>query len=518
MSIIVNIAGDLSTSHFKSESFHLCDEIARFFKESDINIVNLENPVLRSDLTAKPKPIALKSEMLSDSILNTFDYFSLANNHSFDFYEEGFFQTQEYLNNKGKQYFGAGINLKDAIKPLIISRNGIKLAVWGVTRFDNAKRKKPGTAPDHIKHYKKEIIKYKSDGFFILFYAHWGREYIDYPTPDDRTFAKNLINLGADCVIGTHPHVPQGFEPYKGKFIFYSLGNFVFSSEVAEYCAFEKEDIRLGLGYVVQLRINDDLTYSPLIIPYKTVDGTISSLKGNDLEDFKSNLERISFETVNDRLHLSKFYSSASEIRKQSKRMIRKQFSKGGVKSLIDPIKNVRLQDLRIAFYPNLEKRFPVLSKENIAARMYSVFVHKFLTFSIIGVLVTLITMISLGVLLGVIKLPLFPTWWIVYLSSIGLSFFLNNKLIFKDDISVKKIFLFIIVYLSSMFLGIYLIKFFRMITDLPNWLLGYVALPFTLTYNFYFVNKVLSDRLSKEKELNLKEFSKLYDTIFLSK
>ena len=135
--------------------------------------------------------------------------------------------------------------------------------------------------------------------------------------------------------------------------------------------------------------------------------------------------------------------------------------------------------------------------------------VHKFLTFSIIGVLVTLITMISLGVLLGVIKLPLFPTWWIVYLSSIGLSFFLNNKLIFKDDISVKKIFLFIIVYLSSMFLGIYLIKFFRMITDLPNWLLGYVALPFTLTYNFFFVNKVLSDRLSKEKELNLKEFLK---------
>lgn len=501
MSSIINFSGDTAFSHFERDDVKFCNEAARTLKKGHFNVCNLENPICVGDLKQKPKPIILRSRELPGIILKSFDAFSLANNHIFDCHSEGFLQTLRYLDQNNKKYFGAGLNQGEAEKPFIIELNSISIVIWGITRFENAKKKKPGTAGDEIKHYKKEIKREKEKGSFIIFFAHWGREYVDLPTPDDKNLAKSLIDCGVDCIIGSHPHVAQGAEIYKGKYIFYSLGNFIFNDKISHSVAFNKEDPRINLGYIVQLQVENDLSYTPIVIPYKTHNGVVSALAGAELSNFKNHFVNISLQTYDNKVHVKEFYKAASDIRKQSIRMIKKQMTEHGMLSLIEQIKNLRLQDLRIAFYPNLEKKFKILAKDNLFSKGYSVFVHKFLTFSLIGILVVLTSMLTLGLLLGVLKLPLFPTWWLVYLASISLSLFLNNKLIFKGHITVKKTVLFFICYLSSMFLGIYLLKFFRLITDLPNWLLGYLVLPFTLTYNFFVLSSILHKGNESKKE-----------------
>lgn len=74
-----------------------------------------------------------------------------------------------------------------------------------------------------------EEFKIIRDSDFKIAYIHWGNEFINFPYNDQRQFAHWLIDLGFDLIVGMHPHVMQGFEVYNSKYIFYSLGNFVFN-------------------------------------------------------------------------------------------------------------------------------------------------------------------------------------------------------------------------------------------------------------------------------------------------
>ena len=79
---------------------------------------------------------------------------------------------------------------------------------------------------------------------FRIVYVHWGNEFINYPCIDQKNLAHLIIDKGADMIIGMHPHVLQGFEIYKDKYIFYSLGNFVFNMpwEPTKYSAIVNVD------------------------------------------------------------------------------------------------------------------------------------------------------------------------------------------------------------------------------------------------------------------------------------
>ncbi len=79
--------------------------------------------------------------------------------------------------------------------------------------------------------YKDIEVAYKNIATvdYRIAYVHWGNEFIQYPYSDQKKFAHWLVDLGFDLIIGTHPHVLQGYEKYKGSQIFYSLGNFVFN-------------------------------------------------------------------------------------------------------------------------------------------------------------------------------------------------------------------------------------------------------------------------------------------------
>ena len=99
------------------------------------------------------------------------------------------------------------------------------------------------------------IIEAKKEVDYLFILPHDGIEYIDIPLPETIARYRDFIDYGADGVIGTHPHCPQGWETYKGKPIFYSLGNFLFNSK--ESYDFRAKQPHWYEGLCVILRLDD---------------------------------------------------------------------------------------------------------------------------------------------------------------------------------------------------------------------------------------------------------------------
>jgi len=85
-----------------------------------------------------------------------------------------------------------------------------------------------GTALRKLKYIREDIKALREKVDIIIINYHWGIEKENYPEEDQIYFAHKTIDYGADLIIGHHPHVLQGVESYKGKYIAYSLGNFIF--------------------------------------------------------------------------------------------------------------------------------------------------------------------------------------------------------------------------------------------------------------------------------------------------
>ena len=175
--------------------------------------------------------------MLPD--LPRIDLFSLANNHISDAWEVGVEGTIEALDQHKKRHFGYGRDLLEARRPALIEHNGIRLGFLGycclTTNGENyATPSKAGVCPLAFSYIETDISRLKNEVDHVIVALHWGEEDNHYPTPDQIALAHRSIDKGASVVIGTHPHVIQGIEPYKAGFICYSLGNFIFSDTELE--------------------------------------------------------------------------------------------------------------------------------------------------------------------------------------------------------------------------------------------------------------------------------------------
>jgi poly-gamma-glutamate synthesis protein (capsule biosynthesis protein) len=154
---------------------------------------------------------------------------SIANNHIMDYGQEGLTSTIKWLKSNKVQYVGAGDNLEDARKPAIIKRKGIEFIFLAYNERPPelffAKKETPGTAYLDIRLITEDIKKYKTKSNIVMVSLHWGLEQTLYPQPYQTELARSIIDAGADCIIGHHPHWIQGIEVYKKKPIFYSFGN-----------------------------------------------------------------------------------------------------------------------------------------------------------------------------------------------------------------------------------------------------------------------------------------------------
>ena len=197
-------------------------------------IANLEGLISNKALaTYSPIIYNHPSVLESLSLINT-KILSLANNHVLDLPEQ-FFETRQLLSEAEIQYCGAGIHEKEAEEPARISVNGSDVLVLGYSWDVLMQHQKNQTGrlyvnpikPKRILNTIKKLRKENSHSKIVL-KMHWNFDLETIPFPLHRTFAKAMIDSGANAVIGSHSHCVQGGERYKDGIIIYGLGNFFF--------------------------------------------------------------------------------------------------------------------------------------------------------------------------------------------------------------------------------------------------------------------------------------------------
>ena len=213
---------------------HMADMLSK----PDVTIGNLEAPL--SDNTSEglwTKDVLLISrpEAIEGLKNSDFTFLSLANNHSMDYGQPALQDTMDALDGAGIKYAGAGMSYDEAWKIAETTVDGVRIAFLSLTDVipENflAYESSPGVAAARIDmDYTCDVVKKISVNHDIVVVAmHWGVEYQDYITDWMQSEpAHQLVDAGADVILGNHPHVIEGIEFYKGALISYSQGDFVF--------------------------------------------------------------------------------------------------------------------------------------------------------------------------------------------------------------------------------------------------------------------------------------------------
>lgn len=195
--------------------------LAKFLlpEKFDLRIANLEGPITNNLPYADPHRMSFTfSPRFLPALKDNFEILNLANNHTDNFGKKGLTQTREYLATSSIQYFGDPNNQQTFLSTST-TLNGIKIGLVGYNQLVNI-------GFDDV---LSEVRSLKSEVNFVVVYPHWGAEYqTEKPTALQVSEAHQLIDAGADLIIGSHSHVIEPIEEYKGKMIFYSLGNFIF--------------------------------------------------------------------------------------------------------------------------------------------------------------------------------------------------------------------------------------------------------------------------------------------------
>lgn len=195
-------------------------------------VLNLEAPITHSNRPQWGK-INLKAEgvFFAETFSRNPVAVNLANNHIMDYGVEGFLDTLASLQAQGIRYFGAGSLDDNCHNPLLLDASGQRIALLGYvcpsTQPLLVSRQTPGAAPLELERIAADIGRSKENAVVIV-QLHWGEEDVGLPRPEDVETARRIVALGADLVIGHHAHCIQPFEVYRGKHIFYGLGNTVF--------------------------------------------------------------------------------------------------------------------------------------------------------------------------------------------------------------------------------------------------------------------------------------------------
>lgn len=194
------------------------------FSQSDLSMVNLESPLIHNcPLLDTGMQLCGDASNVNTLVLAGIDIVTLANNHALDYGMGGLEQTINNLLQNNIAPTGIG--------HVIVKQVGdIKLGFVGLNATSNLPL--IDTATDEVINTRLSEAKNLAD--IVIVYLHWGIEYTANPTTAQISLAHRLVDLGADLVVGSHPHWVQSSENYRGTPIYYSLGNAVFDQDWSE--------------------------------------------------------------------------------------------------------------------------------------------------------------------------------------------------------------------------------------------------------------------------------------------
>ena len=272
--------------------------VADILRQGDIVFGDLEAPLTESThgLDASGKIVLKSCEKAAEGLKYAgFNILNLANNHIMDYYEKGLLDTISVLGKNEVLYSGAGKTITEARKPAIIEKNGLKIAVISYTDMAEltfkgnpmlsfaAGEEKSGVTPRKYELIKEDMDYIRESVDILIVSLHWGVENSFNATDEQREFAYNLIDDGADIILGHHPHRFQGVEIYNDKPIIYSLGNFIF----------DQNDPNNQESFIVNMKITNKKLSSLELIPIRTIEKThVVIPKGDEaIEMLKRELE-----------------------------------------------------------------------------------------------------------------------------------------------------------------------------------------------------------------------------------
>ena len=184
------------------------------------------------------------------------DIWSIGNNHTMDAGAEGIVSTKKIAADLGCMTFGAGLNETEASEPVYLEEAG-GIGMFGVSYMAEcipATATEPGIFRwDDMEYIEKRIKEIKSKCRWCIVVSHGGEEFTSLPSPYTRDRYLTFLELGADVVVGHHPHVPENYELFdNGKAIFYSLGNFIFDTN------YQRVHLYTDLGVLLKLSFTED--------------------------------------------------------------------------------------------------------------------------------------------------------------------------------------------------------------------------------------------------------------------
>lgn len=259
-------------------------------RHADLRIVNCECALTRAKVPVWKSGAAFKGEPQHAPGLTVvpFDVACLANNHVLDYGVAGLRETLRVLERHGIRTVGAGLDEDAAHVPLTCSVGRQRIHVVNFSEGEDltASRGGPGVFGWDIPRVEALVRRLKRQGGVVIAIGHCGLEYVPFPPPYVVAAFRAIADAGADCVIGHHPHVPQGIEWRDGRPIVYSLGNFVFYQPTRLH--YRKIGFCVALGITRQRVVRLD------VHPYAITDTGLRAMTAPERRNFRRTLARLS--------------------------------------------------------------------------------------------------------------------------------------------------------------------------------------------------------------------------------
>ncbi len=256
--------GDIGFDRFMDKKWEdedlIADEVLSFLHSGDHVAANVEGPILDVPANTTTEGAAQLMHTMNPGAVNVLkkmhaDIWNICNNHIMDAGEEGMKATLAEAARAGVKTLGAGMNIGEASKPLMLSEaGGIGLIGVGYQRgCKPAGEDRAGCLNwsdyDLIEARIREI---KKTCRWCVIVSHGGEEFTSLATPYTRDRYLKYLEMGADVIIGHHPHVPMNYETVGDKLIFYSLGNFIFDTP------YQRAQFNTQYGLLVKLNFTEE--------------------------------------------------------------------------------------------------------------------------------------------------------------------------------------------------------------------------------------------------------------------
>ncbi len=263
--------GDIGFDRYMYEKWDdpelISSEILEFLQSADHVVANVEGPVAKAEQNTTSSGVQQLLHTIDPAAVKVLknmnaDIWNICNNHIMDAGEYGIKSTLEIAAENGVETIGAGMNILEARKPVILNEAG-GIGLFGVG-YQRACRKadenKAGCYSwSDLDEIEKTIKNIKKTCRWCVVVAHAGEEFTPLPSPYTRERYHKYLEMGADIVVSHHPHVPMNYETVGDKIIFYSLGNFIFDTD------YQRSQFNTDIGVIVKINFTEnEFTYEPM--------------------------------------------------------------------------------------------------------------------------------------------------------------------------------------------------------------------------------------------------------------